>query len=97
MDRRSEIKILKIFHHTYGNRNDIEEARIGKVDVFSKSQFGVAIENTSHRGYFTEKILDLFLLKTLPIYWGCSNIGDYFNLDGILRVDNVDDMVYVSC
>ena len=95
LDRRNELKISKVFHHTYGNRQDIEDARMGKVDVFSKSQFGVAIENTSHRGYFTEKILDLFLLKTLPIYWGCSNIGDYFNLDGILRVDNVDDMVYI--
>ena len=25
----------KVFHHTYGNRNDIEEARVGKVDVYS--------------------------------------------------------------
>jgi len=93
--RKDEIKVNKIFHHTYGNRHDIEDARMGKVDIFSNSQYGVAIENTSHRGYFTEKILDLFLLKTIPIYWGCSNIGDYFNLDGILKVNNVDDMVYV--
>jgi hypothetical protein len=45
--------------------------------------FGVAIENVSHRGWFTEKILDCFLLKTIPIYWGCSNIEDYFNPKGI--------------
>ena len=56
--------------------------------------FGVAIENTSHRGYFTEKILDCFLLKTIPIYWGCSNIGNYFDIDGIITFNNVDDLIY---
>ena len=65
--RKDEIKIDKVFHHTYGNRHDIENARAGKVEIFGNSQYGVAIENTSHRGYFTEKILDLLLLKTIPV------------------------------
>jgi len=92
--RQNEIKPTKAFHHTYGDRYNIEEARIGKVDIFSNSQFGVAIENTQHRGYFTEKILDLFLLKTIPVYWGCSNIGSFFDKKGILEVNNVDDIIY---
>jgi len=93
--RKNEIGNMdKVFHHTYGNRNDIEEARVGKVEIFGNSQYGVAIENTSHRGYFTEKILDLLLLKTIPVYWGCSNIEKYFNTKGIIRVENVDDIIY---
>jgi hypothetical protein len=28
-------------------------------------------------GGILQKNLDLFLLKTIPIYWGCSNIGDF--------------------
>jgi hypothetical protein len=67
---------------------------MGKIDVFSPSQFGVAIENTQHRGYFTEKILDLFLLKSVPIYWGCTNIGYFFNTDGIITVNSVDDIIH---
>jgi len=62
--------------------------------VFSKSQYGVAIENTQHRGYFTEKILDLFLLKTIPIYWGCSNIKDFFNPQGIIYITSIDEAIY---
>ena len=58
--------------------------------------FGAVIENTSHRGYFTEKIMDCFLLKTIPIYWGCSNITDFFNKKGIIKFDNVDDFIYIS-
>ena len=92
--RQNEIEIDKVFHHTYGNRNDIEDARAGKVDIFGNSQYGVAIENTSHRGYFTEKILDLLLLKTIPVYWGCSNIEKYFNTAGIIRTENVDDIIH---
>ena len=94
LSRRDEIQRDIVFHHTYGDRHDIEDARMGKIDVFSPSQFGVAIENTQHRGYFTEKILDLFLLKSVPIYWGCTNIGYFFNTDGIIIVNSVDDIIH---
>jgi len=93
--RKNEIITPIKFFDVYGDRYNIEEARKGKVEVFSDSMFGVAIENTNHRNYFTEKILDLFLLKTIPIYWGCSNINDYFNPKGIIKVDNVDDIIKV--
>ena len=95
--REKEINRVETnFYHTYGDRHDINNARQGKMDVFGKNMFAVAIENTNHRGYFTEKILDLFLLRSIPIYWGCSNIGDFFNLDGVIQVNNVDDIIYQS-
>ncbi len=91
--RQDEIKIKKRFFHTYGERDDIEKARIGKEEVFADSMFNVAIENFSHRGYFTEKLLDCFLFKSIPIYWGASNIGEYFNTLSIIQVSNVDDVI----
>ena len=36
----------------------------------------------------------MFLFKTIPIYWGCSNIGDFFNMDGIITFENVDDAIH---
>jgi hypothetical protein len=92
--RQNEFNIPLKFYETYGDRHNIEEARFGKEFVFGDSQFGVVIENTSHRGYFTEKILDCFLLKTIPLYWGCSNIGDYFDTEGIISFNNIDDLIY---
>ena len=94
--RQNEISIPKKFFTTYGDRYDIENARKGKQEVFADSMFGVAIENTSHNGYFSEKILDLFLLKTIPIYWGCSDINLYFNQKGIIKFENVDHFIYIS-
>jgi hypothetical protein len=94
LSRQNEFNIPLNFYDVYGDRNNIDDARLGKEFVFGNSQFGVVIENTSYRGYFTEKILDCFLLKTIPIYWGCSNIGDYFDIDGIIMFNNVDDLIY---
>lgn len=94
--RENEFDIPTKFYETYGDRNNIDDARLGKEFVFGDSQFGVVIENTSYRGYFTEKILDCFLLKTIPIYWGCSNIGEFFDINGVIPFNNVDDLIYIS-
>jgi len=93
--RKNEIKIPTNFFNEYGGMSDIKEAVEGKEFIFGNSMFGVIIENTSHRGYFTEKILDSFALKTLPLYWGCSNISSFFNNKGIIQFDNVDDLIYI--
>jgi hypothetical protein len=93
--RKNEIKIPTNFYDIYGDRYNIDNARKGKEFIFGNSQFGVVIENTSHRGYFTEKVTDCFALKTIPLYWGCSNITDFFNKDGIIKFDNVDDLIYI--
>ena len=29
----------------------------------------------------------------MPIYWGCPNIGNYFNLDGMIIVDSIDALI----
>lgn len=59
------------------------------------NMFHIAIENISQNDYFTEKLLDCFLTFTIPIYWGCPNIGSYFDIDGIIHV-NVPSVVSVE-
>lgn len=46
-------------------------------------------------GYFTEKIIDLLLLKVVPVYWGCSNIQDFFDVNGILQFKSVDQCIRI--
>ena len=69
INRKEEIGVPINFFETYGDRYNIEKARIGKEEVFRNSMFGVAIENFSHRGYFTEKIFQAFEGGTIPLYW----------------------------
>jgi len=96
MARKNEIKIPTNFYQTIGDRHNIEDARKGKETVFKNSMFGAVIENFSHRGFFTEKILDCFLLKTIPIYWGCTNIDEFFDKDGLIEFGNIDNFLYIS-
>jgi hypothetical protein len=96
LERKNEIKVPTKFFDVYGDRHNIEQARFDKEEIFGDSQFGVAIENFAHRGWFSEKILDCFLLKTIPIYWGCSNIGDFFNEKGIIKFGEADEFIYIA-
>ena len=93
-DRIKELKFPCKSWETAGIREIEETCAIAKCELFGDAQYGVIIENTSHRGYFTEKIMEMFLLKTIPVYWGCSNIGDFFNIDGIIPISNIDDAIF---
>lgn len=57
------------------------------------SQFHICIENSRQKNYFTEKIVDCFVTKTVPIYWGCPNINDFFDTSGIIIVNNFNEIV----
>lgn len=57
------------------------------------SQFHVAIENIKMPSLWSEKILDCFRTKTVPIYWGTPDIEDYFDIRGILMVRSVEDII----
>jgi hypothetical protein len=57
------------------------------------SMYHIAVENSQNRGYFTEKIIDAFISKTIPIYWGCPNINEFFNMDGVITFNNENDVI----
>jgi len=63
--------------------------------LFSEYQFSLVIENCRQPNYFTEKLMDCLVTKTIPIYYGCSNIGRYFDTRGwiILETTNPDELV----
>jgi hypothetical protein len=59
------------------------------------SQFHIAIENIMSKNWFSEKVIDCFQTKTVPIYFGCPNIGEYFDLRGMFCVSSLDEMINV--
>lgn len=50
-----------------------------KLDFESKHKFSIACENSSHPGYVTEKLLQAFAAKTIPIYYGDPTVAEDFN------------------
>lgn len=64
----------------------------GKNEALDAYRFSVAIENSRSPGYFTEKILDCFLTRTAPVYWGDPAIGEVFDARGVIRCDTEADV-----
>jgi len=63
-----------------------------KSDGLVPYRYSVVIENVRERHYFTEKLIDAILCKTVPIYWGCPNIGDYFDTKGMVICKTAEDI-----
>ena len=40
---------------------------------------------------FCEKITDCFATGTIPIFWGTKNIGNYFDKEGIIFLENIEE------
>ena len=57
------------------------------------SMFHIAIESFQIKNYFSEKILDCFQTKTIPVYCGCGNIGEFFNIKGILVCNTIKEII----
>jgi Glycosyltransferase family 10 (fucosyltransferase) C-term len=58
-----------------------------KFDVIFPYKYSIAIENFSCNDYWTEKIADCFLSWTMPVYYGCTNITDYFPEQSMICID----------
>lgn len=49
-----------------------------KFDALYEYKYSISIENCSKKNYFTEKLTDPMLSWCIPIYYGCSNVHEYF-------------------
>lgn len=61
-----------------------------KFAAIAPFRYSIAIEAAPFPDYWTEKIADCFLSETMPLYFGCPNIGDYFDRDSFIAID-LDD------
>jgi hypothetical protein len=64
-----------------------------KLESLKDYAFSLIIENSRSDYYFTEKLIDSFVTGTVPIYWGCPSIGDFFNLDGMIIFNDIEDLL----
>lgn len=53
-------------------------------EYISDYKFMICFENKSQKNYLTEKLFNAYYGGAIPIYWGCSNVNDYINMNSIL-------------
>ena len=96
-DRQDEIQIQTKFFlsgNFGGIHNNKNNPILGKSkEPLFDSQFHFCIENINRKNWFTEKLIDCLQTKTIPIYFGCPNISDWFDTRGMIIVNSVDEMI----
>lgn len=63
-----------------------------KSPVLNDFCYSVVIENSQQAHYFTEKITECFLAGTVPIYWGCPTISKFFDTEGIITFNDLNEL-----
>lgn len=63
-----------------------------KLDGLKDYRFSIVIENCKRDYWFTEKLIDCLVTGTVPIYWGCPSIGDFFDIRGFIVFDTIDEL-----
>jgi hypothetical protein len=58
-----------------------------KTALFEKYQYAFVTENNRTPNYFTEKLIDCLLMKTIPIYYGAPNISSIFDTTGWILLE----------
>ena len=96
--KENKIKNIPTKFFLSGNMGGIENYNSNPVlgpdkNPLFDTQFHICIENTKRNNWFTEKLMDCLQTKTVPIYYGCPNIGNWFNLDGFIIVDNLENII----
>lgn len=61
-----------------------------KAEALDDYEFHVAIENQFAPNVWTEKLADAFLGFTVPIYYGCPNVYEYFPKESLIQIDIFD-------
>jgi hypothetical protein len=88
--------------HVFGNgwesTGDCKGEVWNKKIALTPYKFSVALENSHEKNYISEKFIDCLLTNTIPIYFGCTNISNYYDPQGYLQlsdIKNLDEILYV--
>lgn len=63
-------------------------------NIIGSHKFMICCENTKMETYSTEKIVNPYIAKTIPIYWGSHNIKNIFNPDSMLFLEDETDEAF---
>lgn len=72
--------------HLNNTGSVVKDGWLAKIRVFARYRFSFAFENESEYGYVTEKILDGFQARTIPLYWGAPDVAREVNPGSFIDV-----------
>lgn len=73
------------------HRNNIGGPVDDKVEWQSHYKFSIAFENSIQNGYQTEKLIEAFAARTIPIYFGNPKVLSEINPDSFIICNSIDE------
>ncbi len=112
---RTRLEFFKEYLQKYNNM-DVYGRNLTKLDIgecfkgelprentdlaYKAYKYSFVCENGSLKNYATARIFDCILNWSIPIYWGATNIHDYFPKDSLytfnVNIDSIDELYYVT-
>ena len=65
---------------------------VNKEEAIKDYCFSITIHNCKVDDFYTEALVDCFLAGTIPIFWGCPNIENYFDAKGIIQFNTIQEL-----
>ena len=85
MARLGRIDHISSYNHILLNKSCYNSPEL--LGIFNRYKFIICVENSKTSGYLTEKIFNVFLSKSIPIYDGAPDIEEYINKDAFIKYD----------
>lgn len=91
---RRRLEFAQCLKERMGDRLDVYGRGIrsfeDKWQVVAPYKYHIALENSSYKDYWTEKLSDPLLFDSYPFYFGCPNVFDYFPQEALTVIDISD-------
>lgn len=90
------VDLYKVLQPAYGDLKVVKHMSPPRWDdkrtIIEPYQYHIAVENAMHNNWFADKIVDAFIGKAIPLYWGCPNLEDFFNMQGVMRFSTIGEL-----
>jgi hypothetical protein len=63
-----------------------------KMEGLAPYRYSIVVESWRGDYYFSEKLIDCLSVGTIPIYYGCPSIGEFFDAEGILSFSTMSGL-----
>lgn len=63
-----------------------------KTEALDNYYYQIVVESQSYESYFTEKVIDCFTQRVIPIYNGDFTFCEHFDCNGIWRFETVEEL-----
>ena len=66
-----------------------------KLEAHKDYMFSIVVQNSCENFYFTEYLIDCLACGTIPIFYGCPKLSEFFDMNGILHFTEFDQILQI--